>query len=354
MDRARLGIRAQAAREAIAELAEQPLPPRELLDEVDERVRRIVPVDTAGWWVSDPDSLLPIELFEFDIEEVRREVKGSAYYDELDRAGRGVAAISSHPSSALQAAGGPEPFVADTGTWGHKLRILTRSAGASWGMACIARGPDLPAFSSAEMAFVEAVASDVGNALRVTLSRTASAGENDSPVGPGTVVLDPKLAVEGATRDARYWLDRLGVAPDGPVPASMQWAAMQARAAERLTETGRVVRPARVRMPLDDGTWIVVQADVLTGTELPRTALTLRPAGRAEMMPLRLAMHGLTPREAEVSTLLADGRSTDDIGRALHLSRHTVRDYTKVIFAKLEVHSRPEFTTLLSTGARAA
>jgi DNA-binding CsgD family transcriptional regulator len=350
MDRARLGIRAQAAREAIAELAEQPLPPRELLDEVDERVRRIVPVDTAGWWTSDPDSLLPIELFQFDIEEVRREVKGCAHYDELDRAGRGVSAISSHPASALPAASGPQPFVAG----GHKLRVLSRSAGASWGMACIARGSDLPPFSGAEMAFVEAVASDVGEALRVALGRTALADENDSQVGPGTVILDTDLAVEGATRDARYWLDRLGVDPDGPVPASMQWAALQAKAGERLTETGRAVRPARVRVPLDDGTWIVVQADVLAGTESPRTALTLRPAGRAEMLPLRLALHGLTPREAEVSTLLANGRSTDDIARTLHLSRHTVRDYTKAIFGKVGVHSRPEFTTLLSTGARAA
>jgi len=349
MDRTRLGIRAQAAREAIAELAEQPLPPRDLLDEVDERVRRIVPTDTAGWWTADPDSLLPSELFDFDLEEVRREVRGCAHYDELDRAGRGVTAISPDPSSTLEAARrGP------VAPWGHKLRVLSRSAGSSWGMACIARAPDLPAFTGAELAFVEAVASDVGDALRVALARTAIASGTASQVGSGTVVLDDALAVEGTTQGARHWLDRLGVDPDGPVPPSMQWVALQAMARDRLTETGRAGRPARVRVPLGDGAWIVVQADVLSGGSSPRTALTLRPAGREDMLPLRLELHGLTPREAEVSTLLANGRSTDDIARTLHLSRHTVRDYTKIIFGKVGVHSRPEFTTLVSAGTRAA
>jgi DNA-binding CsgD family transcriptional regulator len=41
------------------------------------------------------------------------------------------------------------------------------------------------------------------------------------------------------------------------------------------------------------------------------------------------------------------GLPIDEIAAALWISRHTVRDYTKAIFAKLGVGSRPELTAKL-------
>lgn len=63
--------------------------------------------------------------------------------------------------------------------------------------------------------------------------------------------------------------------------------------------------------------------------------------------PLRLLKEGggidrLTPREAEVVHLLADGLSTSDISEKLDLTEHTIRNYLSAIYDKLGVSSRVE------------
>jgi DNA-binding CsgD family transcriptional regulator len=76
-------------------------------------------------------------------------------------------------------------------------------------------------------------------------------------------------------------------------------------------------------------------------------AVTLAPAAAAELEPLRLALHGLTPREREIAQLLTRGATNDEIARALWISRHTVKDHVKAIYAKLEVASRAELSAKL-------
>jgi DNA-binding NarL/FixJ family response regulator len=66
-----------------------------------------------------------------------------------------------------------------------------------------------------------------------------------------------------------------------------------------------------------------------------------------QLKPLRLIKPGggmsrLTPREAEVVHLLADGLSTRDISQKLALSEHTIRNYLSAIYDKLGVSSRVE------------
>lgn len=50
----------------------------------------------------------------------------------------------------------------------------------------------------------------------------------------------------------------------------------------------------------------------------------------------------LSPREMDVLVHLVDGKKSADIAAALQLSDHTVNDYIKSIFKKLNVHSRAE------------
>ncbi|GAB4144478.1 MAG: response regulator transcription factor [Cyanobacteria bacterium J069] len=73
---------------------------------------------------------------------------------------------------------------------------------------------------------------------------------------------------------------------------------------------------------------------------LPAIAPALPP------LPLETA---LTPREAEVLTMLAEGLSNKAIAQRLHLSEHTVKFHISSLFAKLQVSSRTEAVTL---GAR--
>jgi len=48
----------------------------------------------------------------------------------------------------------------------------------------------------------------------------------------------------------------------------------------------------------------------------------------------------LTAREREVLELIGGGYSNRDIAKILVISEHTVNDYTKKIYRKLDVHSR--------------
>jgi DNA-binding CsgD family transcriptional regulator len=48
----------------------------------------------------------------------------------------------------------------------------------------------------------------------------------------------------------------------------------------------------------------------------------------------------LTPREREVVSLVADGRTNAEIARQLWISPGTVRRHLENVFAKLEVHTR--------------
>ena len=51
---------------------------------------------------------------------------------------------------------------------------------------------------------------------------------------------------------------------------------------------------------------------------------------------------GLTPREAEVLSLLVEDPSEADMAQALGISPHTVRSHVKNLYAKLRVHNRAQ------------
>ena len=53
-------------------------------------------------------------------------------------------------------------------------------------------------------------------------------------------------------------------------------------------------------------------------------------------------MNGLTPREQEVLTLLAEGKGNDEIADLLSISNHTVARHRENLMGKLGLHSRSE------------
>jgi len=61
----------------------------------------------------------------------------------------------------------------------------------------------------------------------------------------------------------------------------------------------------------------------------------------------RLALHGLTPREREVAGLLTRGATNEEIAQTLWISRHTVKDHIKAVYAKLKVAGRAELSAKL-------
>jgi DNA-binding CsgD family transcriptional regulator len=97
------------------------------------------------------------------------------------------------------------------------------------------------------------------------------------------------------------------------------------------------------------GRWIVCHASCLRGPDgaVAATALTIEPAAAAEMAPIVVQAYELSPREREITELIAHGVGTGEIARSLHLSTHTVRGYVKAVFEKVGVSSRGELVARL-------
>src|SRR5262249_61693901 len=95
--------------------------------------------------------------------------------------------------------------------------------------------------------------------------------------------------------------------------------------------------PPSAAVRLASGQWLTVHAATLHADSPGRgtVAVTLAPAHAAELEPLRLALHGLTAREREVAHLLTRGATNEEIARALWISRYTVKDHAKAVYAKL-------------------
>jgi DNA-binding NarL/FixJ family response regulator len=91
----------------------------------------------------------------------------------------------------------------------------------------------------------------------------------------------------------------------------------------------------------------VARGDAITSPSVTRRLIThfvdrarAAPAGPSE----RLA--ALTPRELEVLTLIARGRSNGEVAEEMHLSAGTVRTHISRIFAKLNLRDRVQAVIL--------
>lgn len=70
---------------------------------------------------------------------------------------------------------------------------------------------------------------------------------------------------------------------------------------------------------------------------------------RSQPTPLQsLATHRLTPREAQIVELVAEGLTNAEIGAALWITEHAVKQALKRLFRKVGVASRTELVTRLS------
>ncbi len=64
--------------------------------------------------------------------------------------------------------------------------------------------------------------------------------------------------------------------------------------------------------------------------------------GRSSLDNEKASLDGLTTREQEVLSLLAEGLSNDEIGESLQISKHTVARHRENLMRKLQLHSRSE------------
>lgn len=122
-----------------------------------------------------------------------------------------------------------------------------------------------------------------------------------------------------------------------------------ARVAERLHTApvgGARLRVRATRLPSDD----------LDADAVPLVAVTIdRVSAKMPSRAVAMRQFSLTPREASVALLVAEGRSNAELAAALHLSESTGRHYTESVFLKLGVHTRAAAAAvLLGTETRPA
>jgi DNA-binding CsgD family transcriptional regulator len=118
----------------------------------------------------------------------------------------------------------------------------------------------------------------------------------------------------------------------------------------RAVAARRENRPARARLRAPGSErWLVCHASCLRDADgrLGDTALVIEAAQAAEIAPIVVQAYALSPRERQITELIAQGVGTGDIAARLHLSAHTVRDYVKAVFDKVGVSSRGELVAKL-------
>jgi DNA-binding NarL/FixJ family response regulator len=129
----------------------------------------------------------------------------------------------------------------------------------------------------------------------------------------------------------------------------------EARAAIEITGIALVLSdPADTELRLNDAARRLL-GDVVDAEERLHRLLG-RPAGDGPFSHARVspgALAALTTREAEVAALVVDGLADREIAETLLLSRHTVSQYVKRIYRKLDVDSRVTLTRLLLGAPRA-
>ena len=117
----------------------------------------------------------------------------------------------------------------------------------------------------------------------------------------------------------------------------------------------RVARPSGRRDYVLFAAPLLVE-DVLPGTHRPRALVAifdLAARGRIDAAAVQ-AVFDLTPKEAEVATLLANGQALAAIAAQLRMSPETARSHLKTIFQKLEVNRQADVVSLLSALGRAS
>jgi DNA-binding CsgD family transcriptional regulator len=337
---------AESSLGALERLADGPISAQELLDQAATRIERVVPSDGYFMAATDPETTLctgtgivrelPAEQCQphWDYEFL---VPDYLKYVDIARSGRRVADIHDATGGRPDRSPRFKQYSAATG-FRSEVRLVFTVGNAAWGLGQLNRLSGR--FSDDEKAWLERAAAVIGRGLRQAMVAEPASALGLTR-GPGVVLLDGGGRVVSATCEAVAWLEELDAemlmsdVGDLRLPFHAHGFATRVRAAH---EDGEA--QIRSRLRTRKGVWLLMHGAVLEGTG--QVALIIEPAKSADVAPLLVEAYGLTTRELDVTRAIARGLSTNEIGRALYLSPHTVRDHVKAIFEKVGVSSRGE------------
>ena len=337
-----------------------------LFREVSSRLRQLVPFDAALWLATDPATALPTAptLTENFVDRHvdclgywQREflVDDANLYRDLARAERPAASLRVTTRDRPARSARFREFMRPNG-FDDELRAVMRVDGRPWAQVGLFREQGRPPFAAEETELLAGIAAPLASAVRDHARRGAVPAEAGERHGPGLMLFAPTGELVSTNDDAHAWLEELAwldqwrpAAKDSTavtgLPLVVASTLMHARAIAEERDSGA----ARARIRSSSGRWLVCHASCLRDAdgEIGSTALVIEPANAAEIAPIIVRAYELSPREHEITQLIALGVGTAEIAARLHLSTHTVRDYVKAIFEKVGVSSRGELVAKL-------
>jgi DNA-binding CsgD family transcriptional regulator len=348
---------ADRRREELVDLCRDRAADAEFLEELDRRLRRLVPFDASLFVATDPATTLPappVRLDSVDEEchifwERELLIEDVLLYRDLARrpvpVGTMQVATGGHPGRSTRHRELNQPNGFD-----DELRVAFRGRSGCWGVASLWRQRGRPHFTESEVTTMAQLASVIGRAFRRGVLEDG-ATPDAGPGGPGLLVFSPTGSLESLNEDAAGWLTQLSGEPhrrnthEVLIPTEVYSVMWQARA----VASGRSAAPARTRVRTLTGGWLALHASCLRDGDgqFGDTAVVIEPAHASEIAPMIVQAYELTEREQAVTRMIAQGLSTAEIAEALMLSLHTVRGYVKAVFEKIGVASRGELVARL-------
>jgi DNA-binding CsgD family transcriptional regulator len=291
----------------------------------------------------DGDVFFDRVYFEEDLQQTR----------EMLREGRPVQLLSEATGGKLDRSVRYRDLLKPLG-FAHEVGSVFAD-GSAWGGMDLIRGQDVPDFAARDVALLRRVAPHVGAGLKAAaLRKRAGGGPDGGATGiPGVLNLDRGGRVVSHTPAAEKWLADLEDLHPGwresspPIPVKMVAGALR-RSVHPSTEKDQSLVP-RVRVRGRSGRWISLYASLSEPADghPGETVVVIEPARPEEVAWLNVASYGLSPREEEVVSLVARGRSTRQISAEIFVSEHTVQRHLQNAFEKVGVRSRGELVKRL-------
>jgi DNA-binding CsgD family transcriptional regulator len=349
------GYAKERARERIRAAARAGLDVASFLEEASAALSLAVPnenhLNGPYWYALDPESRLIASDYggegcELDTAAVMRweylEDDVNKYLDVLDNP-RGAQTLHEVTDGRPERSRIYRDYMAVEAI-AQEMLVALWWRGEAWGTVRLNRLVGQPEFDSEDVAYMVSVAPELADGIRRGLV-VGEATDPDHPDAPGLILFDANGEIASMSATAPRWIERLlDGTGRGPLPAPIVSAASAALAGARAE--GRDAEPL-VRTRLYDGSWVSILGTVVRVGSTPTAAVVIERAHRDRVSRLLMAIHGLSPREQEVTRLVLRGLSTIELARCLEISPHTVQQHLKSVFEKVGVNSRRELVASL-------
>lgn len=313
-------------------LAARPTDSRVFRAEVLDRLRRSVGFDSFAWVLTDPVTTVGVDPFAQlpDLRELPTVVR-LKYLTDLNRwtsltdaSSLGDRAEESRLWREVQRPHG----VADVASVVFKDRF------GCWGFLDLWSSRT---FTAAEVDVLRRLTPHLTTALRRRQAATfAVVAPDRAQAGPAVLLLRDDLGIAGQTGAAEAWMSVMLPPSSGvpPIPAAAYNVAAQLLAREHGVDDHEPM----ARTHLADGLWATVRASRVEPGEL--IAVSVEATGPADRLDVFARAVGLSARERELVTLLAQGADTAEAAARMSVSPHTLQDHLKSVFAKTGTRTR--------------